>query len=142
MLSQSCWKALCYIQFVFSRSIPTDGFQVIYRFPSFPDRPYCIHCEQFQTMDISQILEHCKTCVKMTRPNINRHEYVCYACSYCTTKTHNIKRHVYTHLGDKPYGCPYCDFRCVEKGTLMNHIERHQYSSDLTTVTVERVRNL
>lgn len=86
-----------------------------------PERPYCIHCRQFQSFDTSQLIEHCRFCTAMPRPNPYRHKFVCYACSYSTYLYGNIKKHVYVHLGEKPFACPLCDYRAVVKQSLLLH---------------------
>lgn len=90
-----------------------------------PERPYCIHCHQFQSLDIYQLLDHCKSCVAMSRPNPYRHKFVCYACSYSTYLSGNIKKHVYTHLGEKPFACTICEFKAVANNKLRIHIDRY-----------------
>lgn len=87
----------------------------------FPERPVCIHCLQSLSLYMSRIIEHCRTCAAMSRPNPYRYKFVCYACSFSTYLCGNMRNHVYIHLGEKPYACLECDYRAVRK----QHIEKH-----------------
>lgn len=88
---------------------------------SFPDLPYCIHCQQCQSLDISQLIYHCKSCVHMSRTDPVRQKFVCFSCTYSTYQSENIKKHIYKHLDYKPFACELCDYRAVQK----NNLERH-----------------
>ena len=54
----------------------------------------------------------------------------CYTCIYCFKlfrHKNDFRKHVATHTGEKPHGCPYCDLSFTQRGTLRNHMKRiHQ----------------
>uniref|UniRef100_A0A8D8SRF3 C2H2-type domain-containing protein n=2 Tax=Cacopsylla melanoneura TaxID=428564 RepID=A0A8D8SRF3_9HEMI len=78
----------------------------------------------FASNKIEDLLHHCKTCLLMPRPDSFRCRFVCYACFYSTYLFGNIKRHVQTHLGEKPYSCPYCVFCSTHYANVKKHILR------------------
>lgn len=48
-------------------------------------------------------------------------------CSYCDYKSiyrNNLKFHILTHFGLKPYSCEYCSFTSSTKKTVSKHIEQ------------------
>ncbi|XP_068211051.1 longitudinals lacking protein, isoforms H/M/V-like isoform X23 [Palaemon carinicauda] len=49
----------------------------------------------------------------------------CPYCSYFTTKTTNLKDHILTHTGEKPFACQRCPFRCSQKNNLARHERIH-----------------
>ena len=52
-----------------------------------------------------------------------------YACPYCSKimkKSHKVRRHIKIHTGEKPFQCPYCVYRCIQKNNLKIHcIKQH-----------------
>lgn len=88
----------------------------------------CIHCNHFQSSDLNDLMDHCRFCASMARPDPKRYRFVCYGCkSFHTYLKGNIKRHISIHCGRKPFACNYCDYRAVEKGHVMVHIRsRHK----------------
>lgn len=108
----------------------------------FSERPYCIHCLQYlPSTNLTQVLEHCQTCVDMTRPDPFRHRFVCYACSYFTYRHSNIKMHVCAHLGEKPFACEVCDYRAIAKQSLLLHRARRHSKFQNPVSTRELLMN-
>lgn len=86
---------------------------------------FCIHCHLIQSSKIPELLEHCRTCADMLRPDKSHQRYVCYSCTYSTFYTGNMKKHISIHIGEKPYACEFCNYKAVEKKTLVRHISRN-----------------
>ncbi|XP_053628330.1 broad-complex core protein isoforms 1/2/3/4/5 isoform X22 [Cherax quadricarinatus] len=55
----------------------------------------------------------------------------CVYCKYSTTYSTDIKRHLRTHTGEKPYECTICKQRFSLKGTLQTHITVHKQKQQL-----------
>lgn len=53
------------------------------------------------------LLLHGKTC-SMVRRGDKLYNYVCLFCSFHCYNSARMRRHIRTHIGDKPYKCPYC----------------------------------
>lgn len=88
---------------------------------NFSEPPKCIHCAETQSLDIPTLIAHCKSCALMARDDPVSHKYVCYACTYCTYKHENIKKHIFSHLKYKKYACKLCDYKAVQKQNLEKH---------------------
>ncbi|XP_042233655.1 zinc finger and BTB domain-containing protein 7B-like isoform X14 [Homarus americanus] len=51
--------------------------------------------------------------------------FSCLYCSYSTTRNLLLQEHINTHTGERPYSCPYCSYKASHKTVLKNHIRRH-----------------
>ncbi|KAJ6640700.1 Zinc finger protein, partial [Pseudolycoriella hygida] len=57
------------------------------------------------------------------------HSHVSYVCELCGKSFKNktsLKKHSYSHSGERPFGCTYCSKRFTVKDKLKNHIMRHE----------------
>ncbi|XP_066964670.1 protein tramtrack, beta isoform-like isoform X16 [Macrobrachium rosenbergii] len=52
----------------------------------------------------------------------NTKRNVCHECSKSFQSPKDLRRHILTHTGEKPYLCPYCSHRAALKGNLKVHI--------------------
>jgi hypothetical protein len=86
----------------------------------------CTYCGTMISPDIDSIVTHCRLCLSAPRPNAFRNKFVCWQCSYSTYSTSNIKDHVRTHTGDKPFKCDLCDSHFTTAGGLRSHKKVHR----------------
>ena len=49
----------------------------------------------------------------------------CPDCSYSTVYKSNLRVHMKTHSGEKPFQCPDCSYATAEKSTLRRHLKTH-----------------
>ncbi|XP_041692570.2 zinc finger protein 711-like isoform X1 [Coregonus clupeaformis] len=86
-------------------------------------------------------LHHCKYCDYETAEQglLNRHllavhsknfAHVCVECAKGFRHPSELKKHMRTHTGEKPYCCPHCNFRCADQSNLKTHI-KSKHSADL-----------
>ncbi|MCJ8733903.1 hypothetical protein PDJAM_G00229060 [Pangasius djambal] len=79
-------------------------------------------------------LHKCKYCEYETAEQglLNRHllavhsknfAHVCAECAKGFRHPSELKKHMRTHTGEKPYGCQRCDFRCADPSNLKTHVK-------------------
>ncbi|XP_051716778.1 zinc finger protein 711 isoform X1 [Ctenopharyngodon idella] len=79
-------------------------------------------------------LHKCKYCEYETAEQglLNRHllavhsknfAHVCVECAKGFRHPSELKKHMRTHTGEKPYHCQHCDFRCADQSNLKTHIK-------------------
>uniref|UniRef100_A0A8C1J8F6 Zinc finger protein 711 n=1 Tax=Cyprinus carpio TaxID=7962 RepID=A0A8C1J8F6_CYPCA len=86
-------------------------------------------------------LHKCKYCEYETAEQglLNRHllavhsknfAHVCVECAKGFRHPSELKKHMRTHTGEKPYHCEHCDFRCADQSNLKTHI-KSKHGTDL-----------
>ncbi|XP_037794032.1 protein tramtrack, beta isoform-like isoform X2 [Penaeus monodon] len=56
-------------------------------------------------------------------------DLLCPICGRASSRRDNLERHIRSHLGDKPFKCPFCSFRSQLKWNMKSHIERRHPQS-------------
>ncbi|KAH9495064.1 hypothetical protein Btru_018737 [Bulinus truncatus] len=52
--------------------------------------------------------------------------FTCDVCGQGCSSSYLLKKHKFIH-GDKPLQCNYCDYKCIQKKQLTNHLLQHKY---------------
>ncbi len=47
----------------------------------------------------------------------------CQYCNYYCDKKDRMRRHVRTHLNEKPFACPMCPYKASRKDRIKRHME-------------------
>ena len=61
--------------------------------------------------------------------------HVCSSCGYVARDKTNLRKHMYTHTGEKPYVCQWCNYKTTQSSNLHTHTKRHhpEHASSLFT---------
>ncbi|XP_064092725.1 zinc finger and BTB domain-containing protein 7C-like isoform X35 [Macrobrachium nipponense] len=65
----------------------------------------------------------CEENMGSLRPNLKSSQ--CPYCVYSTPFSQNLKRHMLTHTGEKPYTCPHCPYKSSQKVHIDAHVRTH-----------------
>ena len=71
---------------------------------------------------VSHLLSHAG---RTEHRGFNTGVFHCRVCSYTTRLKKNLKLHMRTHSGERPYACPYCPYRAAQQQNLEKHVWTH-----------------
>lgn len=87
----------------------------------------CLHCNDFVTKDLANLVQHCKLCPHMPRPDPFKCKFVCYQCNYSSYHVVPFKGHIFQHMGARPFKCRVCPFATTQKSNVSTHMRNvHQ----------------
>ncbi|XP_034484179.1 zinc finger protein 431-like [Drosophila innubila] len=81
-------------------------------------KPICLDCDKNFTT-IGNLRIHIKTVHDKIK------DFACRFCPNRFSKKCNLRRHEYTHTGEKPYECKVCNQHFGHDKTLINHMKSH-----------------
>jgi hypothetical protein len=84
----------------------------------------CKYCNNFSSNEMPKILQHCRICPNEAISSKIR-KLVCIVCSYSSTQTGNMKKHLRIHLGAKCYSCHFCSYSTTHGNALEIHLRNH-----------------
>lgn len=88
----------------------------------FSDYYSCIHCKDYHSNTVKQLVEHGRKCTSCFRPDPFQYRFVCFACVYNSYCRSTFTRHVMMHLRNRPYKCLLCDYSSTQRGNLRRHV--------------------
>lgn len=57
--------------------------------------------------------------------NRKNQRFGCPYCGHMSRDSYDLKKHIRTHTGERPYACPHCSFRTKDSSTLRDHCRTH-----------------
>ncbi|XP_061104476.1 zinc finger protein 711-like isoform X2 [Conger conger] len=120
-----------------------EGHKLIVKSEKAPEfteytRRYCeaspLNSNKLILRDKEPRLHKCKYCDYETAEQglLNRHllavhsknfAHVCVECAKGFRHPSELKKHMRTHTGEKPYQCQHCEFRCADQSNLKTHVK-------------------
>ncbi|XP_066970398.1 zinc finger and BTB domain-containing protein 24-like isoform X7 [Macrobrachium rosenbergii] len=59
------------------------------------------------------------------RTHTGEKPFHCNHCPYRTTTKQALMEHIRTHTGEKPFSCPYCSYKAKSKQSIKRHLHTH-----------------
>lgn len=86
----------------------------------YPDHWNCIYCSKEITYN--DIYDHSTTCLQIDTDEYGKH-LICCICKYATMKLSNLRKHIWTHTGEKPFKCTKCPYNSTQSSNLRIHLK-------------------
>ncbi|CAH0400526.1 unnamed protein product [Chilo suppressalis] len=128
------------------------------KYCTYSTKNFSKHVKHWQENHLSPLKFECDICGKTTssRTSIAKHleihgekKHTCEMCGYKTYTAEVMKRHLFTHLKNKPHKCDICGESYIQKLQLQRHMQRHvgnickqcgqSFTSQLRLLVHERV---
>uniref|UniRef100_A0A8D9AXI8 Transcriptional repressor CTCFL n=2 Tax=Cacopsylla melanoneura TaxID=428564 RepID=A0A8D9AXI8_9HEMI len=86
----------------------------------YPDHWNCVYCSKEITYN--DIYDHSTTCIHIDTDQYGKH-LICCICKYATMKLSNLRKHIWTHTGEKPFKCSKCSYNSTQSSNLRMHLK-------------------
>ncbi|CAL4091198.1 unnamed protein product [Meganyctiphanes norvegica] len=99
----------------------------------------CVTCDVSFASSSSKIPTKCPACLVFTKP------YECPDCSYRSSTSGDLKKHVRKHTGERPYTCSLCGSKYKRSNHLKRHMlihSNHQLQQDNAIGCNKKILNL
>ena len=67
--------------------------------------------------------------MSLGRPS-TKSQTCCSVCGRPFRSSWDLRRHMRTHTGEKPYACTFCPYRAAQQEHIATHMRRHTKISD------------
>ena len=65
---------------------------------------------------------------RLVELNQEQPPHTCSICGYVARDKSNLRKHFYTHTGEKPFQCQWCNYKTTQSSNLHTHTRRHHPS--------------
>lgn len=81
-------------------------------------------CRILQGMGIGEVGAFGSLSLSSLRAVVGSHckRHLCSLCGKGFQSPKDLRRHIMTHTGEKPYLCPYCNHRANQKSNMKSHM--------------------